>query len=442
MNGGGRTGDENGAAGVAHGASGGYRWYCKHIDGTECFAVPGRIAGKRNARCDRARHADWAAVMTWEPAAFRQRLQQYVDDAVICLGVQATVSHAGVDHDIALGQAGPGQPTTPDSIWRLYCTGKPVVALAVGLAIGDGLVDLDLAYGDHGVRDEFRHVRSTPRQLLDHTAGLHGLRGFGFGALPPDLRAAAVAQLRPPPGWDSTRQAAYSEYAAWHLLGCLVEDVTGRPLADVVRHEVAETFAGGDIWFGMTEEEYQVLYSRLAVPCDLRGPYPLPLLAHRNRHPCTETNAAYGGYATARALHQFYRAILDMCSRRHPDRSQGAALASLVRASRPARYDEVFHRRCTFGLGFMVELAGHGFDPCVSNQAFGHTGFFGTSFAMADPTHDVVVAVIWNGVVDGDLGVHVRRNAVLRALYHDIQCPSGIAVGDPISCPPTDCDTE
>lgn len=358
--------------------------------------------------------------MTWRPDALQRRLSQYVEDGALCLGVVASVSHRGVQHDLAFGLAGPEQPATAATIWRLYCTAKPVVALAVGLAAHRGQVAWDRPVREHPVRPELRHLACTPRQLLDHTAGLHGLHGLGFGALPADRRAAAVRDLSPPPGWDPGRRAAYSEYAAWHVLGWLLEDVTGRTLADVLRRDVLEPFAGGELWFGMTDDEHRVRYHRIAVPSDLRGGAPVPLLAHRNRRPCTETNPAYGGYGTARALQRCYRTILDLCAGRHRRRIPRTAVEPLIRASRPPRHDEVLGRRCTFGLGFMVDLVDHGFDRCVSDRAFGHSGFHGTSFAMADPAHDLAVAVAWNGVVDGDLGVHVRRNAVLRALYQDI----------------------
>jgi hypothetical protein len=37
------------------------------------------------------------------------------------------------------------------------------------------------------------------------------------------------------------------------------------------------------------------------------------------------------------------------------------------------------------------------------------------------------VAVIWNGVVDGEMGVNTRRNAVVRALYRDVGAATALA---------------
>lgn len=226
--------------------------------------------------------------------------------------------------------------------------------------------------------------------------------------------------LRPPVGWDPTRDAAYGEYAPWHVLGELVEAVTGQPVQSILRHDVCEPLADGQIWFAMSDQQYHDLYPRLAVGYDLRGPYAVPLLANRNRRPCTDVNVAYGGYGTAQGLQRFYRTLLDILGGSGiagPDRQ---ILEQFVRPHRRRRYDQSLHRWCNFGLGVMVELADHGFEPYVSPSAFGHTGYYGSSVAFADPDADLAAAVVFNGIVDGDMGVLTRRNATLRALYDDI----------------------
>lgn len=371
--------------------------------------------------------------MNRDPIALRRRIEQFVDDGVLCVGAQVSVSHGGTHHDIAVGSAGPGMDVTPASVWRLYCTAKPALAVAVALLVQDGLVDLDVPVADHPDTDELAHCRSTPRQLLDHTAGLHEIHGVAFGALPWSARDRAVKALRPPVGWDPARHAGYGEYAPWHVLGLLVESVTGRPVADVLRREVCQPFAAGELWFAMSDEQYDRLYPRLAVASDLRGPHPVPLLANRNRRPCTDVNLAYGGYGTARGLQRFYRTLLDTLAGRNPTRLRRRSLVTLLQPSRGCRYDEILGRPCDFGLGFMVRLDDHGFEPYVSPSAFGHTGYHGSSVALADPEADVAVSIVWNGVVDGELGVHTRRNAALRALYRDLgaEVGAGRTVGDP-----------
>lgn len=409
----------------------------------------------------------------WEPTATAEVLERFSDDGILCMGAQLSVSHDGSSVDLAFGRGGPDLACRPDTVWRLYCAAKPVVALAVVLLAVEGRIDLDRPVGEQLASQQLPdgplasgHV--TPRQLLDHTAGLHQLHGFGVGALAADLRHRQVTTLRPPGGWDPGRHAGYSEYAAWHILGLLL-DAAGGSVPDLLRTRVTEPMAAGEIWFAMDHQRYDDLYPRLGVPYDLRQPQPTPLLAHRLRRPCTELNTAYGAYGTARGLCTLYRSMLDAGRPAHADTavsgeagtprgigdasggigdaargiddaaggigdavgwvvdraSVARAVETTVAHRRGRRPDEVLGRSCDFGLGVMVDLASHGFEPDVSPESFGHTGFHGTVVGFADPAVDLAVGLVCNGIVGGDLGVHTRRNAVLRALYRDIGARGG-----------------
>lgn len=361
----------------------------------------------------------------WYPEHLAERLRQFAADKVLCLGVQASVSYGGVSRELCFGSAGPDLNSAPDVIWRLFCAAKPVVAVAVALLAQQGRIDLCRPVAEQLGPDQLPtgmlaagHV--TPLQLLNHTAGLHQLHGFGIGAQPPDVRHSQVAALGQPPGWDSQRQAGYSEYAAWHVLGMLIEAASGQPASQFLRNEVCGPFASGEMWFAMEDGEYRSLYPRLAVAYDLRCAEPTPMLANRSRRPCTEANMAYGGYGTARGLRQFYETMLSVLQARSSVPLAPAKARQLVQRHRGRRWDPVLRRSCDWGLGFMVDLADHGFEGYVSPSAFGHTGYFGTTLGLADPARDLAVAIVWNGIVDGDLGVRTRRNAALRALYRDL----------------------
>jgi hypothetical protein len=60
-----------------------------------------------------------------------------------------------------------------------------------------------------------------------------------------------------------------------------------------------------------------------------------------------------------------------------------------------------------------------------SPSSFGHSGNVGSSFAFADPEHDLAVAVVFNGIVDSESSF-LRRPAVVGSLYHDL----GLLGGD------------
>src|SRR5262249_46342925 len=82
-------------------------------------------------------------------------------------------------------------------------------------------------------------------------------------------------------------------------------------------------------------------------------------------------------------------------------------------------YDRVLDRVCPFGLGFMVSLGEHLFGDAVSPASFGHSGYVGASFALADPEHDLVVAALFNGIVDHNQAFQ-RRTDLLRAIASDV----------------------
>jgi len=371
-------------------------------------------------------------VSGWQPTALTELLQGFVADQILCLGAQVSVAHDGTVHELCFGSAGPDLPCTVDTVWRLFCAAKPAVAVAVGKLAAAGRIDLDCPISEQLSSEQLPtgplaagHV--TPRQLLDHTAGLHGVHGYGVGALPSDRRHELVVAQVPPPGWDPRVHAGYSEYSAWHLLGLLLEASSGQSADVVLRSEVCQPLAGGELWFAMSDDEYRLLYPRLAVAYDLREPEPTPMLANRNRRPCTELNVAYGGYGTARGLRTLYGSLLGALRNDPGSAVDRATVAMLVGHRRGRRPDAVLRRPCDFGLGFMVELVDHGFEPWWSSQSFGHTGYYGTAMGLADPEHDVACAVVWNGIVDGDLGVRTRRNALLRALAMDLGIERGAA---------------
>ena len=67
----------------------------------------------------------------------------------------------------------------------------------------------------------------------------------------------------------------------------------------------------------------------------------------------------------------------------------------------------------------MVSLTDHAFGDAVSTAAFGHSGYAGASFALADPVHDLVVAATFNGIVDHNQAFQ-RRTDLLRAIRCDL----------------------
>jgi len=351
-----------------------------------------------------------------------ERLEVELAEGTMLRGAQVTVSVRGetvLDH--AVGDAGAGVEMSTDTVFRVYCAIKPVTALAVARLVERGVVDLDLDLGSVLASvSSLEPGDVTLRSVLNHTAGLQRPGAIEVELVPEGRRSEVVDRARRPSQWRVGRQAAYSEFVGWHLLGRMIEAVTGEDLRQHLRTSVLEPLGMTSTWIGMAEEDYEKVEPRLGVNWDLRGLRPVPVLLERSRRWCFETNCAYGGYTTASDLVRFYRAILDQLGGAQLSTVPSAeTLLPFVTNARPPGFDEVLDRECEYGLGFMVDLRGHHFGPACSPSSFGHSGWLGGTFAFADHEHDLAVAAVLNGIVDSETSF-VRRPSFVRAIYTDL----------------------
>jgi CubicO group peptidase (beta-lactamase class C family) len=359
-------------------------------------------------------------------------LRQEVADGLFTRGAQVCVRHRGeVVLDTALGDAGVGREVTPETVFRVYCTIKPVTAVAVVGLLDRGELELEDSVAGllpqlQGLPPEVRVV-----DLLDHTAGLHRIAAVRMEMLSPAKQREVLERAAPPPGWKVGREAGYSEYAAWHLLKWIVEDVTGEDLRTHLRRAVLEPLGMDETWVGMTDEEYRSVLPRLGVNYDLTDYMQgFPMVLERTPRWCCETNPAHGGYTTARDLATFYDGLLVRLDGGGPDELPSPeALSTATSAVRARVFDEVLDRECEYGLGFMTDLSHHAFGPMCSPSSFGHSGNVGSSFAFADPEHDLAVAVVFNGIVDSESSF-LRRPAIVGSLYADLGLTGGGAEGE------------
>ncbi len=349
-------------------------------------------------------------------------LEEDVDEGYFTKGAQIAVEVDGRPAlSLALGDDGRGNPVQLDTVFRVYCTIKPVTALAVARLVDDGILELDAPLDRH--LDDFAALSDGEvalRHVLAHTAGLHRPMAIELELMPPDKRPGFLRTVERPIGWKVGAQAGYSEWFGWHVLGCLIERVTGEPLRDHLRTSVIEPLGLTDTWIGMTDDEYRATVGRIGLNHDMRLLQPYPLLLERGRRMCTEVNPAHGGYSTATDLSRLYGAIVGQLTGAGDDRLASAeTLRRFTRSARPPLYDRVLDRECAYGLGFMTELHGHAFGASPSEQAFGHSGNVGSSFAWGDPAVGLAAAVVYNGVVDPESAL-LRRPSLVRAVHDDL----------------------
>ncbi len=354
-------------------------------------------------------------------ARTHRRLAYELEDGGFTRGAQVVVEVQGSRLlDVAVGDNGLGADLTPDHIFRVYCTVKPLLAVLMARLVEAGVVTLD-----EPLAEQLPDMRSldggvTLRHVMTHTAGLHTLMGITMDLAPAPKRRDIVSRLVKPLGWRIGQDAGYSEYAGWQILGWLVEALTDVPLREYIRVQLLEPLGLVNTYIGMTHDEYVEVLPRIGVNRDLRQQGSFPMLFERSERVCTETNPAHGGYANARDLAAFYSALLArLAGSGNPVLPSAPTLGAFTRTARPPTFDVVLDRECPYGLGFMTSLDQHAFGDVCRPTSFGHSGNVGTSFAFAEPERALAVGVVVNGLVDYETAF-LRRRALVRAIYLDL----------------------
>lgn len=351
---------------------------------------------------------------------FEDAVEAFVDDCRDDVGTGGQLVIFSKGHlaaDVAVGVDGLSRAVDSDSLMPVYCATKPLLAAAVTALAHDGRLDLEAALS--AFLPEVRGTslgRVSLRSLLAHRAGPWEFTAHRARMLAPSGRFDGLLH------YDSDgphTDAVYSEIGAWLLLSRVVELETGNPWEEAVRQDVIEPFGlGGMTYLGMSSSEYLEIRTRLRCNISFAGGHRYPLLSEVTEAVCTDRNPGFGGYSSMMGLAKFYegvRCALD-CST-----SNGETLwKTLVTPQRSEEFDSALERVCSFSLGLMVDLAGHGFSRECSDESFGHAGLMGCTYAFCDPAFELAVAVHHCSVVNPLTSIGLRRPRVIDAIYRAV----------------------
>jgi D-alanyl-D-alanine carboxypeptidase len=170
--------------------------------------------------------------------ALQAALDATIEDGL--MGVTAAVIVA--DRGSWAGAAGSadGTPLTPDSAGPTHSSAKTIVAAEILRLAEDGVLSLDDQASDH-LPPELRFFDAngaTIRQVLGMRGGIPALNE-GDGYYPAEQATTAVKVFRKLPE-PEVAPGGEPEYASTNyvLLGTIIEHITGRPLAEVLRSDV------------------------------------------------------------------------------------------------------------------------------------------------------------------------------------------------------------
>lgn len=204
-----------------------------------------------------------AAGLEAQPADARPERAARLDSALAALHADGLFSGAlaisdadgAVVYRYAVGEHD-GAPVTPTRPLYVASVSKAMTAAAVLSLVAEGRVGLDDPAGQHV--EAWPYPEVTVRHLLDQTSGLHFLTAITAHAdtsrpVTSELARALVAEHRPGPGHAPGTAFAYDN-ANYTALAWLLEDVTGRPFADVLRERVFEPAGMGSASVGPSGE--------------------------------------------------------------------------------------------------------------------------------------------------------------------------------------------
>ena len=305
-----------------------------------------------------------------------------------------------------------GRPVAPDTPFYCYSVGKGATSTVAHILVERGafgydtrIVELWPEFGAHGKE------AATVRHILTHTVGVPGIPA---DTTPEDLcdwdrMCAVIADSEP--WWEPGTKAAYNDYPFGYIIGEIVRRITGKPISQVLREEVAEPLGIVDeIYFGVPESEL----GRLARLEDMEGSAEMlasmpddapffklgprqvtPTAEFGNRTDILTADIPAGGKMSARAVARMYAALIDEVD--------GVRLVSPERlreisAGAFSGEDQIMGFPTTWALGYSVGRLGE--DPKEGRSVLG-VGGAGGSFACADIATGVTWALTKNRLTAG-----------------------------------------
>ena len=355
-------------------------------------------------------------------AALDEVVTSILEEAGLATAVTVVADTPDGRIERAYGTRYDGAPAALTDLVPLYCTAKPVLALAfLGLAEERGVsVDAPLSselpwlaghwIGEHTFAD-----------LLGHRTTLYRLGGLLPMATEPGARGELLRHLPAPSEEDGI---GYADFGAWYLLGQAVEHWTRRDFREVAFERVLRPYGLTlrDLNLGIPPAVFDQWQQDIAINLYRREETGLhPLVAEGCAIWACEWNPAFTGYGTVPGLVAFYRAVL-------ADRAgAGVAFSQPVAAAATTAGERFFDVRLDhdsrYGLGFMTDMELFRCGPAASPRSFGQSGVGAGSLAFADPDHDLAVAIVVNAVFDETLDLMERRPDLVAAVYRDLGLP-------------------
>jgi CubicO group peptidase (beta-lactamase class C family) len=299
-------------------------------------------------------------------------------------GTAVAVAQAGKQvAELYAGNAAPGRAAGTDTLWPLASISKLYTAAVVMALVEQGVLTLSMTA--HSVLPEFDgggRENVTIRHLLTHTSGLPAFKAYDQITHDPDSMAKLMftQPLDTLPG----ARMVYSDIGAY-MFGRVIEQMSGQSLDQYLHDHVFEPAGMHETMFRppialfprIAPTEYDSVQRRRLV----RG------MVHDERAYYLGGVSAHAGlFSSAHDLARFAQMYLNNGAIGGKQILPKAQIAIFTMRQNDDR-----------ALGWQKPNGTNSAGHLMSPEAFGHTGFTGTSVWM-DPTNDIFIILLSNRV--------------------------------------------
>ncbi|HHT25992.1 MAG TPA: serine hydrolase [Firmicutes bacterium] len=299
---------------------------------------------------------------------------------------------------------------SPDAVYDLASVTKVVATTSCALM----LLERGVWRLDDNVRlfvPEFAHDDVRIRHLLTHTSGLPAWRALYKRASTPEAMIHAL--FRTPLEYPTGTKVVYS-CLGYILLGLAIERISGLTLHEFTQQELFVPLNMQDTGYLPDPE-----HCERATPTEVdprTGLFKQGIVHDENACHLGGISGNAGLFSTAADLAVFCQLYLNLGT-------YGSARIFSPHTIDLATQNHTAHLNAARGLGWVVKGQDHfsSAGDLFSPQAYGHTGFTGTSLWI-DPVRDLFLVLLTNGVhPKRDASHHIRlrplvANAVAAAL--------------------------
>ncbi len=365
-------------------------------------------------------HTEFASEFSLTQAVISQGIERGLHT-----GCQLYVSLKGdVLADLGVGESRPGVAMTADTINLWLSSGKPLTAVVVMQQCERGVWSIEdrvarfipeFAAGGKG--------EITLRHLLTHTGGFRNVE-TGWPDVPWDETIRRICASPLEENWIVGHTAGYHTTTSWFILGELLQRVTGRSYADVMRDDLFRPLGLNDTWAALPIGRHAEYGARIG-GLYAREQGELRLLDWSSAARCAAVSPGGNLRGPMRELGRFYEMLLNEGEGPRGRILLPQTVAAMTARQRVGEFDRTLEHVIDFGLGVIVDsnqygpaTVPYGYGRHCSPRTFGHGGAQ-SSQGWCDPEAGLVVTCLFNGRA-GEAQHHRRAKGLNEAIYVDL----------------------